>query len=228
MSIFKKEPRTNLYTCSLPPTALPGLSIWERTGPSSYKVSIRNASSPNQSPGESGCGESCSPTPIPITPVSSRSTNSPRAPAYRITLKSYLLAVATEDFLTAQLPPFVEGAALQSHILSFCRQWEAADTAAAASLVATTSSSAYYSQITVNPDCYAVCTKLNELRSSEFGLVNSQKRNHQGVKVRRLRADGAAADAAATTRHGYDSRCLERRVASLALTFALHNSYFAR
>ena len=240
--IFRKDPRTGLYDCSILACDLSGLRMWKTDCDGSWKVSLeelRRRSSSNDgelkrgkcstfgqtepensqalanvsaagaelafvSPdggsrpgakkkGSSLSSASSSSRKAQALPSSGAGTGarfcSPETGRYKITLKSFLLAQATERFLRQPLCPTLVSLngpicpePEPSLVLKLCRKWHRYDAKASASL-STKNAQAYYSNILCTKNCFEVCSKLNEVRASGFGGCCKVKRGKKGRKI---------------------------------------------
>jgi len=160
---------------------MPGLKMWTKKG-KEWKVDLGSLSRVHGSP----LGDKLRPSSAVVSPESDRSGSS----TYRITLKSFLLAQATEKFLrkpsdaplSSADPSKPPSKATMAKILKLCRAWHRADARASEDL-SMKSVQAYYSGIVCTRNCYEVVTKLNELRASDFGGCNEVKRGKRGKKT---------------------------------------------
>jgi len=93
-----------------------------------------------------------------------------------ISAKSFLIAQKTESFLcnTTSFDP--------KSAVKFARAWQKSDEKAAKDLLQKNAQN-YYSTIVCTANCYEVCSKLDAIRESQFGGVNSLKRGKRGKRL---------------------------------------------
>lgn len=180
-SSFLKDPRTGVCDCSIACSDLLGLAMWRKEG-KDWKVDLGGLS---RGKVEQNFGSPAAMSGI-VSPEGSRLGS----PTYRITLKSFLLAQATEKFLREPLDESLSSPLstnrpskeVTAKVLKIIREWHRIDAKAGAAL-STKNAQAYYSGVVCTKNCYEVCTKLNEIRASAFGGCNEIKRGKRGRKT---------------------------------------------
>ena len=169
MSMFRRDVKTGVWDCSIPATDVPGLHLWVANG-KSYLIS-KHRQSQSQSQSQENSDPNCQ---HHITPDKTSSSSS--SSVKHISAKSFLIAQKCENFLS-NTTSFNSKSALK-----FCRSWQKADENAAKTLLEKNARN-YYSTFVCTSNCYDVCAKLDAIRQTQFGGVNSTRRGKRGKRL---------------------------------------------